>query len=487
MGMRCHVCGRKSATPLACAHCGSSLPPPAERTLDSFLDYAGTLLPWYERLHAAGRVGVPFDPDRLAELPAPPSTPQGTLPDDLDQPSRFAAPEVVQRRLEAIGPATDVFHLALLAYLWLGDFWPQGLPGQGPARFAYRFPPLRTYVPDLVEGVAGVLDRGLQVDPRRRWRTPRDLFAALQDAADRARDRRRPRPGLRWEIAAHSRIGRSKVLQKRDNEDRVLVREFPNPSRALLAVADGISLCDVGSGALASLIAVTLLENTFTHADQAADFLEKMPDLCRRTSRLLLDWALEKGYRSQLREGADLMGTTLTAGWLQNAHLHLANVGDSRAYLIGPHGVEQLTVDGDLGSTMLAQGLPPEHLDDLGPTARALSRCLGGCTLGPQGDIVLPEEGHRPALTSWPLLPGDMVVLCTDGLVDEGMFLDPETLADIVRSRGSLPIEQLALQLADSADALQRLPSAQEPEGMGDNISLILVRILEPADTPAGS
>ena len=46
------------------------------------------------------------------------------------------------------------------------------------------------------------------------------------------------------------------------------------------------------------------------------------------------------------------MGTTLTVGWLEHHELSLSNLGDSRAYLITEHAIEQLTVDGDLASDL---------------------------------------------------------------------------------------------------------------------------------------
>ena len=50
------------------------------------------------------------------------------------------------------------------------------------------------------------------------------------------------------------------------------------------------------------------------------------------------------------------MGSTLTVGWLQDHELSLANLGDSRAYLITADAIEQLTVDGDLASDLLSRG-----------------------------------------------------------------------------------------------------------------------------------
>src|SRR5262249_59618810 len=105
----------------------------------------------------------------------------------------------------------------------------------------------------------------------------------------------------------------------------------------------------------------------------------------RHGAELLLSWAMEKGYKDQLAEGRDLMGTTLTAGWLEGNRLALANLGDSRAYLLDASGIEQLTVDGDLGSALLAAGVPPEDVREVGPMAKALRDCIGGYTRSPLG------------------------------------------------------------------------------------------------------
>jgi serine/threonine protein phosphatase PrpC len=83
-------------------------------------------------------------------------------------------------------------------------------------------------------------------------------------------------------------------------------------------------------------------------------------------------------------------------------------------------------------------------------------------------------------------LPGDVLVLCSDGLVEEGIFLSAEALAEFVLSHGALSARELALRLADEADALQQLPSALDPNGMGDNIACVVVKI-EAAETPARS
>ena len=94
------------------------------------------------------------------------------------------------------------------------------------------------------------------------------------------------------------------------------------------------------------------------------------------------------------------------------------------------------------------------------------------------GKIVLADEHNKPTFSRWTLVPGDVLVLCTDGLVEEGLFLEPADIAQLVRRHGQGPLEEQANLLADAADGRQHLPSPLEPEGRGDNISCVVVRIV---------
>ena len=53
---------------------------------------------------------------------------------------------------------------------------------------------------------------------------------------------------MAWEVGGHTRAGRSKTALSWDNEDQVLTKLFPDEEGALVAVADGVSTCNVGSG-----------------------------------------------------------------------------------------------------------------------------------------------------------------------------------------------------------------------------------------------
>src|SRR5262249_49924597 len=146
-----------------------------------------------------------------------------------------------------LGPATDVFHLAAFAYYWLARLLPPGFMGAGLEAFQFAFPPLRTFCPALPPGVVPLLARGLEPEPGKRFPTPTACAAELRAALDRAERRAAAAAPVAWEVGLHTRAGRAKATQGRANEDYALVRSFGSPPRALVAVADGISTCEVGS------------------------------------------------------------------------------------------------------------------------------------------------------------------------------------------------------------------------------------------------
>ena len=478
-------------TPEYRAHPWASPNEDAQEECERLLRFFTLLTDSVEELHGHGLVWLTFNPLHLEPVGDPDGGPgrvrftnldvglypAGQCPERLHVKISFAAPEITRYQAEEIGPRTDVFHMALFAYYWLAGLLPNGFPGEGLEANGYQVPKLRIYAPRLPPGIGGVLARGMAFDPAARFDTPRELAQALRDAVEGNRRRLDFQGHVSWDLGGDTRTGRTKAALGKDNEDRVLLVPFTSPPRALAVVADGITTCDVGSGALASLIITIVLENIFDAASTQATFAERIASACGQGSRTLLAWALEKGYQEQLQEGADLMGTTLTAGWLEGNVLSLANLGDSRAYLVGPTWVEQLTVDGDLASGMLAGGMPPETIRDVGQIAKALRECIGGCTFNAAGEITILEDCCNPIVTQWHLVPGDVVVLCSDGLVEEGVFMEPETLGELVRANRHLPAQDLARHLVVAADNLHRLPSALEPDGYGDNISCIVIKI----------
>ncbi len=471
------------------------VPADAYADLPRLASYVDSLAIALETLHRQELVWLRFDPNALedvGELPAnsEPAArrrllrftnldielfPFRAMPERVRVHPQYAAPEVMQFRTADIGPRTDVFHLAAFTYYWLARMLPDGMPGDGLEQFDYDMPFLRIYAPLLPTGILPIVERGLSVSPRARHESPRQFAAALAEGIDAACRRRDGAASLRWDIGGHTRAGRAKGDLRRVNEDTIFIKEFDNG--AVVAVADGVSTCDIGTGALASMMTTIVLENAFADGCTHETFQEQVSRATRTGSQGLLEWALARGNRAELEAGKDLMGTTLTVGWLEGRDLNLANLGDSRAYLVTADAIEQLTVDGDLASDLLAQGASPQEVRELGSTARALRECVGGCTKTEDGALCTLPDSANPRVTRWPLCPGDTLVICSDGLVEEGFFLEPKTVYDIVQQNRNLPAAELALRLADAADALQRTPSMLEPDGFGDNISCIVVKI----------
>src|SRR5260221_10918286 len=124
------------------------------------------------------------------------------------------------------------------------------------------------------------------------------------------------------------------------------------------------------------MMTTIVIENALSEDCTHESFPALIAAATKRGSGGLIEWALAHGCRADLEAGKDLMGTTLTVAWLHGHEMSLANLGDSRAYLITDEAIEQLTVDGDLASDLLSQGAAPEEVRELGMMARALRECV---------------------------------------------------------------------------------------------------------------
>ncbi len=143
--------------------------------------------------------------------------------------------------------------------------------------------------------------------------------------------------------------------------------------------------------------------------------------------------------------------STVVVALIRNDQLHLAHVGDSRAYLLRHDTVEQLTIDHTLTQQKIDRGLlRPEHARE-DPERNVITRSLGSPTL--QVDVNI-----RGIQT---LQPGDVLLLCSDGLTD--MLTDSE-IAQIIGRRSA-------------KQAATRLIAAANRRGGLDNISAVVARI----------
>lgn len=151
------------------------------------------------------------------------------------------------------------------------------------------------------------------------------------------------------------------------------------------------------------------------------------------------------------------MGTTIVACLFLEDRLTVAHVGDSRLYRFRKGALEQVTTDHSLLAELVARGFyTPEE------ARKSLNKNLVTRALGIDGkvEVTLAEE---------PIVPGDIYLLCSDGLSD--MVED----ADI-----GLTISNFGANLKAAAEQLVRLAN---DNGGRDNISALLVRAAKPAGT----
>ncbi|MGC9358177.1 MAG: PP2C family protein-serine/threonine phosphatase, partial [Anaerolineae bacterium] len=148
--------------------------------------------------------------------------------------------------------------------------------------------------------------------------------------------------------------------------------------------------------------------------------------------------------------GTDEAGSTMSAAVIHGRTLYIANVGDSRVYLLRDGKIYQQTRDHTRTQQKVDQGLIRPEDADLDPDKNILTRSLGAVASVPV-DIFPPVQ----------LEPGDRVLICSDGLYD--MLNDAE-------------IARLATNDAPRR-AAQKLIAAANKQGGYDNISVILAEV----------
>ena len=251
-------------------------------------------------------------------------------------------------------------------------------------------------------------------------------------------------------------VGRlSDVGLKRElDEDALLTTEMTQFTQVggqvigLYAVADGMG------GASAGEVASKMVTETMAREVTQNIFVPRLasPGVELDYSRILKA-AIEQANADVLSARTQAhtdMGSTVVAALLVGSQAHIANVGDSRAYLIARDMITQITKDHSLVQELVARGA----------IAEAEMRTH------PHRNYILRNVGDKPKvlvdLYQVEMAPGQSLLLCCDGLWE--MVLD-EQIRDIV-NRHSNP-----------QDACRELIQVANKNGGDDNITCILVRV----------
>jgi len=231
----------------------------------------------------------------------------------------------------------------------------------------------------------------------------------------------------------------------------------------LFLVCDGITTCDVGSGDAASSLATQVLAALWERE------VPQLRDLTDHAARSYLHRALRVANRAvcdtALRiadgnlRGRAPMGTTVIAGVSMGDRVHLAWLGDSRAYLVGPYGASMLTADHNEAGERLTLW-NTLSVDRCVPTGHSLVRYVG------HYDTEWRPRSMPPGSLSFTLQPGERLVLCSDGITDYIAPDSPSTAQIIAEAcRG------------DIDEACWDLVRAANRQGGGDNATILVVNL----------
>lgn len=236
------------------------------------------------------------------------------------------------------------------------------------------------------------------------------------------------------------------ILNFTANSDRGLVRDNNEDSAYagphILAIADGMG--GHAAGEVASQLMVTRLGQL--DADPNDN------DMLALLGGVADDANHEIAANVKEHPETDGMGTTLTAVMFNGQSFGMIHVGDSRGYRLRDGRLTQLTIDDTFVQSLVDDGkLDPEDVSS-----------------HPQKSLILKAYTGRPVeptLTIIDALPGDRLLLCSDGLSD------PVTTSTI----------EDALKTGTPADASRRLIELALRSGGPDNISVVIADVIEEA------
>lgn len=233
---------------------------------------------------------------------------------------------------------------------------------------------------------------------------------------------------MRVDAGAATDVGRV----RQGNEDAYLV------DPPLFAVADGMG--GHNAGEVASATTIEVLERW---AQEGEHVPEALRDAIGTANRAVWD-------RAQSDPSLQGMGTTCTAALVQESVLHIAHVGDSRAYLLRDGTLEQITEDHTLVERMVKEGRITRDQAEHHPQRSVITRALG------IGEDVRVDE------TKLDLRPGDRILLCSDGL---NSMVPTATLESTLRAA------------ATAGEAAQALVGLANEAGGEDNITVIVLDV----------
>lgn len=205
----------------------------------------------------------------------------------------------------------------------------------------------------------------------------------------------------------------------------------------LFVVADGMGGHKAGD--IASRFTVENLV-TLIRESEEKDLISIINNAISDVNEKLLDKAKES-------VDYDGMGTTLVVATISDELLKVANVGDSRLYILGDD-ITQITRDHSLVEEMVSLGKLDRRAARTHEKKNYITRAIGG------------EKNVEAEMFSVDLNPGDRIIMCTDGLSN---MVEDNDILNIVKRSDSLE------------EAVEGLIKTANDNGGKDNISVIII------------
>lgn len=394
--------------------------------------------------------------------------PTGKVNDEIAVTPGFSAPELLSGLGTEDGETADVFSLGMFLYFLTAGVVP---PASVYTRYAPAIP-ARNFRPAFPPGLQSVISRATRPRPEERFATVRSLMEAFDDATDlmRRREIEGPTTPPRLRLASDTHIGIAKRRSNPTNQDSVFSATSDDRRFSLVVVADGVSTANYGSGDLASHALTEEAAKVWDDIlptylmDEEFNPVEIISSIMSRANERIVDYVNE--HHTPFRGSPhEVMGSTALVALIVDGVVTLGALGDSRVYLQRGAGMEQLTIDHNLWTLSILEGIGADSALSM-PHGDALARCLGTFVVDTG---TLEAVDPKPDLFRFQLMEGDTLLMTTDGLVDFGG-------TNLLASEDN--ILSILLAEPDPALACLELILLANRGGGGDNVGLSVIRFM---------
>ena len=245
---------------------------------------------------------------------------------------------------------------------------------------------------------------------------------------------------MKYEFAALTDVGRT----RQNNEDSVAY----TIETGIAVLADGMG--GYNAGEIASGMSTAFLNSELSRWVQQAGKKPNLADIKRAISICVGNANLSVFNAANSNPSYQGMGTTLVVGVLQQDHLILGHIGDSRAYLLRGETFTQITKDHSMLQEQIDAGLITPEQAPFAANKNLVTRAVGVAAF-------VDTEIHEHAIAA-----GDIYLFCSDGLSD---MISASSMAQVLRNH-NISLQSRAQTLIDAANAA----------GGRDNISVLLIQ-----------